>query len=73
LSSLAGGSRLLASMGWQIGASELTYYQLQDELKDLASPNSARIGLASPSSDDDLRQAVISKARAHEIGLEPCG
>jgi hypothetical protein len=52
---------LPASTGWQIGASELAY-ELQDELKDLASLGGARIGLAAPSSDDDLRQAVISKA-----------
>ncbi len=39
---------LPASTGWQIGASELAYYELQDELKDLASLNSARIGLAAP-------------------------
>ena len=62
---------LLASMGLQIGASELAYYELQDELKDLASLNSARIGLAAPSSDDDLREAVVAKARAHDIALEP--
>ena len=62
---------LLASTGWQIGACELANYELQDELKDLASLNSARIGLAAPSSDDDLREAVIGKARAHDIALEP--
>jgi hypothetical protein len=62
---------LLASTGWQIGACELAYYELQDELKDVASLNSARIGLAPPSSDDDLRQTVIGKARTHDIALDP--
>jgi len=62
---------LAAGTGWQIAASELANYELQDELKDLASLNSARIGLAAPSSDDDLREAVIGKARAHDIELEP--
>jgi hypothetical protein len=46
----------LASTGWQIGASELAYSELQDELKDLASLNRAHIGLAAPSSDDDRRR-----------------
>lgn len=62
---------LLASTGWQIGACELANYELQDELKDLASLNSARIGLAVPKSDDDLREAVIGKAREHNIKLNP--
>jgi hypothetical protein len=52
-------------------ASELTNYQLQGELKDLSSLGGARIGLAAPSSDDELRQAVIGKARAQNIALEP--
>lgn len=62
---------LLASTGWQIAACEIANYELQDELKDLASLNSARIGLAAPKSDDDLREAVISKAREHDIALVP--
>jgi len=62
---------LLASTGWQIAACEIANYELQDELKDLASLNSARIGLAAPKSDDDLREAVISQARAHGIVLAP--
>ena len=61
---------LLAGTGWQVGASELANYELQEELKDLASLSAARIGLAAPSSDDDLREAVIAKARAHDIELQ---
>ena len=62
---------LLLSAGWQIAACELANYELQDELKDIASLNSARIGLATPSSDDDLRDAVMGKARGHDIALAP--
>jgi len=62
---------LLVSTGWQIAASELAYYELQDELKDIASLNSSRIGLTTPKSDDDLRDAVIDKARSHDIALRP--
>jgi hypothetical protein len=37
----------------------------------LAAQNGTRIGLYSPSTDDDLRNAVIRKAQEHEIDLEP--
>jgi hypothetical protein len=62
---------LLVSTGWQLAACELAYFELQDELKDIASLNRARIGMAPPSSDDDLREAVIDKARSHDIALDP--
>jgi hypothetical protein len=62
---------LLASTGWQIGACELARYELQDEGKDLASPNSSRIGLAPPSSDDDRHEAATGKARGHDGALDP--
>jgi hypothetical protein len=62
---------LLVSTGWQIAACELANFELQDELKDLASQNGAKIGLAAPRSDDDLRDAVIGKAREHDIALKP--
>ena len=50
------GSRCLRAQAGKIGASELAYYELQNKLKDLASLNGAHIGLAAPSSDDDLRR-----------------
>jgi hypothetical protein len=62
---------LLVSTGWQIAACELANYELQDDLKDIASLTGARIGLAAPSSDDDLREAVIGKARGYHIALNP--
>ena len=62
---------MLVSTGWQIAASELAYYELQGELKDIAALNSSRIGLTIPRSDDDLREAVIEKARGHDIVLAP--
>jgi hypothetical protein len=62
---------LVVSTGWQIAASELGNYELQDELKDLGSLNSTRIGLSTPKSDDDLREAVIEKASRHGIVLDP--
>ena len=62
---------LLVSTGWQIAACELAYCELQDDLKDIASLNSSRIGWTAPRSDDDLRDAVISKAQSHDIKLNP--
>jgi len=62
---------LVVSTGWQIAASVLANYELQDELKDIGSLSSTRIGLADPKSDDALREAVIEKARGHGIALEP--
>jgi hypothetical protein len=62
---------LLVSAGWQLGACELANYELEDDLKDLAALNSTRIGLVSPRSDDDLREAVISRAKEHAIAIEP--
>jgi len=65
------GCAVVASTGRQIGARELANYEVQDELKDLASLNSAGIGLAAPRRDDDLREAVIGQARGHDIALDP--
>jgi len=62
---------LVVSTGWQIAACELANYELQDELKDLGSLSGTRIGLSNPKSDDDLREAIIAKARGHAISLDP--
>ncbi|HXY78295.1 MAG TPA: hypothetical protein VEH47_05735 [Candidatus Acidoferrales bacterium] len=62
---------LLVSSAWQIAVCVLANYELQDDLKDIASLSTARIGLAHPSSDNDLREAVIDKAHGHDITLDP--
>jgi hypothetical protein len=62
---------LFASAVWQVAACELANYELQDEMKDIASLAGARIGLTRPSSDDDLRDAVVRKAQSHNIRLDP--
>ena len=62
---------LAISTGWQIAARELANYELQEELKDVASLTAARIGWEPPSSDDNLRDAVIRKAAQHNVQLEP--
>jgi len=60
-----------ASVGWQIASRELANRQLQEDLHDLSVQGAARIGLAAPSSDDDLRDAVVAKARQYDILLQP--
>lgn len=57
--------------GWQIGSCELANIQLQEDLRDLASPAVTRYGYPSARSDDDFRDAVIHKAKEHDIKLQP--
>jgi hypothetical protein len=57
--------------GWQIASCELANFELQEDLTDLAAQAGAGIGLVAPSTDEDLRGAVIRKAREHEIQLTP--
>lgn len=62
---------LFASTVWQIAACELANSELKDDLRDVASMNGTRIGIAAQQSDDDLRATVIRKAAADNIVLEP--
>jgi hypothetical protein len=55
--------------GWRVGSDEVANLQLQDDLQDLVSPNYIRY--APPRSDDDLRAAVIRKAKELGIQLTP--
>lgn len=62
---------LVSIAGWQIGASELANIKLRDDMQDLASQLGSRIGLTTPSSDEDFRNAVVAKARQYDIQLAP--
>jgi len=57
--------------GWQIASCELANFELHDDMRYLAAQIGSRIGLNPPSTDEDLRSAVIRKAQEHEIQLEP--
>lgn len=59
------------SMGWQIASCEFHNYLLKDDLKNLAAMGAVRIGLAPPPTDQELRAAVIRKAREHQIRVTP--
>lgn len=62
---------VIVVVGWQIGSCELANFQLQDDMQDLASQAGARVGFIEPRSDEDLRRAVMRKAREHDIELDP--
>jgi hypothetical protein len=57
--------------GWQIASCELANIELQADLRDIAAQGGSRIGLEALHSDDDLRNAVIHKAKEYDIQLEP--
>jgi hypothetical protein len=62
---------LAVSAGWQIASCELANRQLEEDLRDLASRNAERIGLSTPTTDDDLRNSVLHDAKELDIALGP--
>jgi hypothetical protein len=62
---------LVGVAAWQITAAYLANSELQSDMNDLAAQNSARIGLSPIASEEELRDAVISKAKEHGIQLQP--
>ena len=66
------GVLLLAALtAWQITACYVANSELQSDMKDLAVQRPGRIGLAEVSTEEDLRNAVISRAKEHGIQLAP--
>jgi hypothetical protein len=62
---------LAAVAGWRISSRELANFELHEDMQYLAAQLGSRIGLTAPSTDEDLRSAVIRKAQEREIQLEP--
>jgi len=62
---------LAVSAVWQTAACELANAELRDDLHDLSSQISARIGLVDFNTDKDFRDAVIRKAERYDIYLQP--
>jgi len=58
-------------VGWEILEPEITNIVFQDELHDVAAQAGMRIGLPVPTSDEEIRNAVIRRALRHDISLEP--
>jgi hypothetical protein len=62
---------LAVLLGWQFASCEIANSQLQEDLRDVASQNAARLGLSPASTDEDFRKTVVLKANEHGIHLEP--
>jgi hypothetical protein len=62
---------LVGVVALQVAAAYLANSELQSDMTDLAAQNSARIGLSPIATEEDLRDAVISKAKEHGIQLMP--
>jgi hypothetical protein len=62
---------LAAFAVWQITACYVANSELQSDMRDLAVQNGARIGLASFSTEEELRSAVVASAKEHGIQLAP--
>jgi len=59
------------SVGGQIVAAEYTNLLFQDELRDISAQLGNRIGMVAPTSEEELRENVVRRARRHELELDP--
>lgn len=59
------------SIVWQVAAAEVEYRELKSDVRETAAQIGGRIGLAAPSTEDDLRNTVIQRAADHGIALRP--
>ncbi len=57
--------------GYRVGWDEVANIELQGDLHDLASQSRNYVRYTPPRTDEELREAVISKAKEHDIELEP--
>jgi hypothetical protein len=62
---------LAAFAAWQITACYVANSELRSDMKDLAVQNGARIGLVSFNTEEELRNAVVARAKEHGIQLAP--
>lgn len=62
---------LAAFAAWQITACYVANSELRSDMKDLAVQNGARIGLFTFSTEEELRSAVVTRAKEHGIHLAP--
>ena len=60
-----------AFAAWQITACYVANSELRSDMKDLAVQNGARIGLVSFNTEEELRNAVVARAKEHGIQLAP--
>ena len=62
---------LAAFVASQVISCYVANSELQSDMKDLAVQNGARMGMYSFSTEEDLRSAVVARAKEHGIRLAP--
>ena len=62
---------LAFTVGWQIGGAEIANMNLQEDIRDLSSQAGTHWGAHPPTSDEEIRDIVILKAKEHGIELSP--
>ena len=68
---LSGFMILALHVFWQVGWSEFSNLELQDDLHDIASRLDVKTGWSGPAGDGEIRNKVINKASQHGIRLNP--
>ncbi len=56
---------------WQIGWSEFSNVELQDDLQDIASRLDVKTGWSGPAGPEEIRSKIIHKAKQRGIDLKP--
>ena len=62
---------VIAVSAWQIGAAETANLNFQEDIRDMASQAGTHTGVVAPSSDEQVTENLIRKAREHGIELTP--
>jgi hypothetical protein len=62
---------LAVTMAWQIGSAEIANMNLREDMHDLASQAGTHVGFVTPSSDEEVSNSVIRRAKEHGIELQP--
>ncbi|HVO61857.1 MAG TPA: hypothetical protein VMT53_13040 [Terriglobales bacterium] len=61
----------VVTIAWQIGSCEIANFEIRDDMHDLTSQLSSRIGLTQPPTDEELRNTIIRRAKRYGVELQP--
>lgn len=62
---------IVIAAGWQIASAEISSIEFRDDLRYIAAQNAANIGVATPKTDDQVREDVVASAAEYGIHLQP--
>lgn len=62
---------IVVAAGWQIASAEISSIEFRDDLRYIAAQNAANIGVATPKTDDQVREDVVASAAEYGIQLQP--